>query len=105
VLVEHPRVRVEAAVHRRLPVALVGQHVVLEASSAGLSGCDPVCTLVVDVALVHIGEVSLWGGTLIVRVPLATHQVLLYGGAQVPVGAGDVHQPGQGIVPGQVVHL
>ena len=54
-----------------------------------------------------VGEVSLWCGTVEVGSALsgATHQVLLDAHAQVPVGAGDVHQPGEGVVAGHVLHL
>jgi len=38
VLVEHPRIPVEAAVHTGLPVALVRQHVVLETGGTLLLG-------------------------------------------------------------------
>jgi len=77
VLVEHPGIGVQAAVHGGLPVALVGQHVVLEASPAGLSGSNPIRALVIDVAFVHIRKMSFGGRTIIVSVPLSAHQILL----------------------------
>ena len=54
-----------------------------------------------------VREVSLWCGTVKVgtALPGATDQVLLDAHAQVPVGAGDVHQPGEGVVAGHVLHL
>ena len=55
------------------------QIISLESSSAGLSCCDPVCALVVDVAFLHIGKVSLRRWTIIVCVTLTTHLGMEYG--------------------------
>jgi hypothetical protein len=104
VLAQHPGVRVEAAVHPGLPVTLVGQHVVLEAGLAGVSGGDPVGALVVDIALLSVWEVTLGSGTEVVRDFASVHEVLLDAEAEVPVCPGDIHQSGQSVAPAQVLH-
>jgi len=58
-LIEHPWVTVEAAVDAGCPVALVGEHVVLQPRPAGVPGRDAVGTLVVDVALFDVRKVPL----------------------------------------------
>ena len=55
------------------------QIISLESSSAGLSCCDPVCALVVDVAFLHIGKVALRRWTIIVCVTLTTHLGMEHG--------------------------
>jgi hypothetical protein len=101
---QHPGVRVEAAVHSGLPVTLVGQHVVLEAGLAGVSGGDSIGALVVDVALLGVWEVTLGSGTGVVRDFASVYEVLLDAETEVPVCTGDVHQPGQSVAPAQVLH-
>jgi len=59
VLVEHPRIPVEAAVHTGLPVTLVRQHVVLETRGTLLLGSHTARALVVDMAPVSVGEMTL----------------------------------------------
>ena len=66
---------------------------------------NPVGALIVDVALLLIRKMALWRGAVKVGAALSTDQVLLDADAQVPVRAGDVHQPGQSIVPRHVLHL
>ena len=128
VLPQHSRVLVQAAVHWCLPVALVCQDIIpviwsgyfyaiyssaylsrnwLEARRALLLVGNAIGALVVDVAPLLVGEVSLWCGTVEVgaALPGATHKVLLDAHAQIPVGAGDVHQPGEGVVARHVLHL
>ena len=98
-LVEHPWVTVEAAVHAGRPVALVGEHVVLEAGPAGVSGGYVVGALVVDVAFFGVREVPLRSRAVVVTLFLTSNQILLDAVAEVPVRASNVHQPGQGVVP------
>ena len=103
-LIEHPWVTVEAAVDAGRPVALVGEHVVLEPGPAGVPGGDAVGALVVDVALFGVRKVPLRSRAVIVTLLWTSNQILLDTLAEVPVRASNVHQPGQGVVPGHVLH-
>ena len=103
-LIEHPWVTVEAAVDTGRPVALVGEHVVLESGPAGVPGGDAVGALVVDVALFGVWKVPLRRRAVIVTLLWTSNQILLDAVAEVPVSASNVHQPGQGVVPGHVLH-
>ena len=103
-LIEHPWVTVEAAVDAGRPVALVGEHVVLEPGPAGVPGGDAVGALVVDVALFGVRKVPLRRRAVIVTLLWTSNQILLDAVAEVPVRASNVHQPGQGVVPGHVLH-
>ena len=77
----------------------------LEARGALLLGSHAAGALVVDMALVHVREMTLWCRALIVALLRTSHQVLLNADTEIPVGSGNVHQPGQGVVPGHVLHL
>lgn len=103
-LIEHPWVTVEAAVDTGRPVALVGEHVVLEAGPAGVPCGDTVGALVVDVALLGVRKVPLRCWAVIVTLLWTPNKVLLDAVAEVPVRASNVHQPGQGVVPRHVLH-
>jgi len=103
-LIEHPWVTVEAAVDAGRPVALVGEHVVLEPGPAGVPGGDAVGALVVNVALFGVRKVPLRSRAVIVTLLWTSNQILLDAVAEVPVRASYVHQPGQGVVPGHVLH-
>lgn len=104
-LVQHPRISVQVAVHRGFPVALVGQNIVLEASRAFLLVGNSSRALEIDAAVVYIGKVSIRSWAEVVRLLPTIHQVLLDADAEVPVRPRDVHQLGEGIHPTQVVHL
>jgi len=105
VLVQHPRVSVQVAVHRGFPVALVRQNIVLEAGRAFLLVGNSSRALEIDAAVVDIGKVAIWSWAEVVRLLPTVHQVLLDADAQVPVRPRDVHQLGEGVHPAQVVHL
>lgn len=106
VLGQHPGVTVEAAVHTGLPVTLVSEDIVLEPTPAGLSVCDPVSTLIVDIALLGVREVSLRTGALIVGDFTASiDQVFLDADTEIPVRSSDVHQPGESISSAHVLQL
>jgi len=105
VLVQHPGVSVQVAVHRGFPVALVRQNIVLEAGRAFLFVGNSSGALEIDAAVVGIGKVAIWSWAEVVRLLPTVHQVLLDADAQVPVRPRDVHQLGEGVHPAQVVHL
>jgi len=105
VLVQHPRVSVQVAVHRGFPVALVRQNIVLEAGRAFLLVGNSSRALEIDAAVVDIGKVAIRSWAEVVRLLPTVHQVLLDADAQVPVRPRDVHQLGEGVHPAQVVHL
>jgi len=105
VLVQHPRVSVQVAVHRGYPVALVRQNIVLESGRAFLLVGNSSRALEIDAAVVDIGKVAIRSWAEVVRLLPAIHQVLLDADAQVPVRPRDVHQLGEGVHPAQMVHL
>ena len=90
---------VEAAVDVVLPVALVGQHVPPEAGGAGVPGAGPVGALVVHVALVRVGKVTLRARTL--ELGLGGGQALFDVVGGVPVVPGDLVERQQrgGLLP------
>lgn len=78
---------VEAAVDIGLPVALVRVHVPLEAALAVVLRGRPVRTLVVHLAVVWIGKVSLGGWAL--KLALCGGETLLNVSACIPIVSGD----------------